>query len=322
MKKKLLVLLLIIAVAAFVFAGCTPPAPSEGEGEGEGEEEEIIIAIAGQYEEAGRTYVKGGNRKITVTFPKAVSGVVTADVSDCSGDYSKGTVGLFSADGKVWEGSVSFPCEDYITNPCTSGCISIDYECCSSVVTINYEGKKEQVAVIVDCEDPRIGDIEVCLENCACEGCKLTFKSDEIKYICDDNVFCEDNCSGFGGWTIALYKKNPFDKCCETPCYEPIDTGSGDCRVDWKSNICLESSNGPRTVWALVTFFDNVGNTVKWLAKIDITYCGDNCNEEWCEEGLCCCIDVEGVTVWGGEFGEKICADGGEFRACTKYGCK
>ena len=311
MKKKLFLLLLIIALAAFVFTGCTPPAEGEGEGEGEGEVEDVIIEFAGQYVDAGRTYVKGGNRKITVTFPEAVSGVVTADVSDCSGDYGKGTVGLFSADGIVWEGSVSFPCSTTYYDICEDTCETVPVGCCSSVVTINYEGKKEQVAVIVDCEKPEIGTVAICVEDCTCEGCKLSFTSGKISDCdsCDPEVYCKDCCSGFAGWTIALYegKKNPFDECCETPCAEPADTGSGDCRIEWTSNKCFDGTvEGGKIVWAVITVTDNVGNTFKELAKIIVT-------ESDSEEDRCS-IKLEEIF--------HSCVDEPDFQCGKECGCE
>jgi len=154
--KKLLVLLLISIMAIFVFAGCDGiGTPAEGEGV-----EEVTVEVDGQYEEAGKIYVPGDNNDITVTFPEPVSGMVTANVSDCSGDYSKAAeVALFpNEDRTVWEGSASFSCETVTSGPCVTDTCEIQ-DCCASIVTVQAgecgeDGVCVEFPVIVDCDAP------------------------------------------------------------------------------------------------------------------------------------------------------------------------
>jgi len=311
MKKKLLVLLLIVAVAAFVFAGCTPP-PSEGEGEGEGEIEGVVVDIDGAVEINGRTYVATGKHNITVTFP---SPVVNAElyITDCSGDYGKQPiynyygriVVLFpNADKTVWEGSANFTCA-----PCGGlGPCEIDSSCCASYVVVSA-GECEgdtclSFPVIVDCAVP-YACLEVKAKECVCEGCEVTFKSTKAEYECAaDELCCDDDCSGFASWAIAIYDKQPFDKCCETPCYEPIWTASGtECPISATTN-CLTAN---KLYYVIVTLADKVGNEVEYYATLELD---ENCvltTKQYCanKQG-CLCTDWDDsaiITVPGCDIG-------------------
>jgi len=281
--KKFFVLLLIVTLAAFVFTGCTPPAEGEGEGEGEGEPEVLGIVIEGAVTIDGREYVKGGKGyDITITFDTPRTNVV-AEATACVGDLSKANgssndnIPLWpSADRKVWTGNYIFDCDCEGSNCCVTQ-IFVSYgECDTCYVTSD--------PIIVDCAPPEIGPVEICIEECDCEGCALVFKSENIAGECADKLYCKDACSGFAGWTIALYKKNPFDDCCDTPCYEPICSGEGDCRVEWTS-CCLDEGS-PNPVFVLITFMDNVGHKVKWLASVDVDYSNETCKITEVEEKL------------------------------------
>lgn len=332
MKKKLLVLLLIAALAAFVFTGCTPPTPSEGEGEGEGEIEGVVVDIDSMVEIDGRNYVKGDeNLDITVTFPAPVSGVVTADISDCSGDYSKGPVALFpNGDKTVWTGKVTFHCEGYTYGgPCEKDTCE-PLPCCASVVTVNAgecgeDGICLQFPVIVDCKPPYLG-LVVKVDECYCAGCEVSFESHSIKDICaGTDECCGDDCSGLAGWAISIYDldKNPFDKCCDLTCAEPIWTASGDaCPVDAVTD-CLEDNTDGYLVVATVE--DNVGNISKgvFVIKVDetgdeccitITECEDDCCTEEplkdyvleCEEDFCK-VKQDDPCKWYVILGDNVC---------------
>jgi hypothetical protein len=248
--KKLLVLLLIATLAAFVFVGCDLiPSEGEGEGEGEGEPEEVTVEIATMVDVNGWTYVKGGNRAITVTFPAPVSGVVTVEISDCSGDYSKEQViGLFpNADKTVFTGSAYFNCTVVTSSPCAQDTCEPG-DCCASLVTVKAgqceeEGTCLQFPVIVDCKPPYVG-IEVEVDDCSCASCEIFFKSVSTTQNCEGaDECCGDDCSAIAGWTIRVYDffDNPFDRCCNLTCTEPIwsDSGMG-CPID-TSTDCLEA---------------------------------------------------------------------------------
>lgn len=298
MKKKLLVLLLIIAVAAFVFTGCTPPTPSEGEGEGEGEGE-IEVDIEGAVAVGARTYVAGGSHDITVTLSEAVSGFVTVDVSDCSGDYGKGPIFLFSEDGgKTWTGSIKFNCAVTSSVPCAPDTCEVG-DCCYSVVTVNLGDEiLYQDGFIVDCEDP-YAEIEISTANCGdiCDaGCALVFKPvEESTDPCGGSyTCCGDDCTDIE-WSIAIYKYDDVkhDKCCNlTVCAEPVDsvTGSG-CPIEWTSK-CLEVEEN-YLVFGEIS--DLVGHAIESdFYKVTMTVDGDG----KCElvVSVCDCDQENGFT--------------------------
>jgi len=67
--KKLSFVLLVIVLASYLLAGCLPVTPAEGEGEGEGEVEICpTLEVTSQLAVGGKTYIKGGEQTITVTF--------------------------------------------------------------------------------------------------------------------------------------------------------------------------------------------------------------------------------------------------------------
>lgn len=306
MQKKLLVLLLIAALAIFVFAGCDGLFPSEGEGEGEGEGEieGVVVEIEGAVEINGRTYVASGNHGITVTFPAPV---VNAEVfvTGCTGDYGKqiiyydysGTnVVLFpNADKTVWTGSASFECY-----PCGGlGPCQHTSECCASYVKVSA-GECEgdtclQFPVIVDCAVP-YACLEVKAKDCTCEGCEITFKSTKEEYDCAaDELCCGDDCSGLASWAIAIYNKQPFDKCCETPCYEPIWTASGtECPISATTNCLTED----KLYYVIVTLADKVGHEVEYYATLELDEnCGLVVTQYCANKNGCMCTDWDTSAI-------------------------
>ena len=298
MKKKLFLLLLIVALAAFVFTGCTPPAEGEGEGEGEGEIEGVVVEIDGAVEIGGRTYVSGGSHDITVTFPAPVANA-NVYISDCSGNYAKAPVPSYydyygtpvvlwpNEDKTVWTGKGSFECKPCGENP--TDCIKF-YDCCASYVSV-VAGECEgdvciSVPVIVDCDLP-YACIEVSIDECPCEDCEVTFKSTKTSPDCAaDKECCGDNCSGLAAWAIAIYNKNPFDKCCETTCYEPIWSASDtECPINVATD-CLDGAGTDKQTakkyWVIVSLADMVGNEVEYYAMLYIWYSGTT-EEPVCE---------------------------------------
>jgi predicted small secreted protein len=321
MKKKLFLLLLIVALAAFVFTGCTPPA--EGEGEGEGEIEGVVVEIDGAVEIGGRTYVSKGSHDITVTFPAPVSNA-NVIITDCTGDYRKGANGtdvvLFpNADKTVWTGSGDFNCK-----PCLSGdCKPTLTDCCASYVYVNA-GECEndtclQLPVIVDCDLP-YACIKITSDDCVCEGCEVTFESTKTSPECAaGKECCGDDCSGLAAWAISIYNRNPFDKCCETPCWEPIWTASGtECPIEATTD-CLDQVSGKDPegkYYVIVSLADMVGNEVEYYAtlefdtacKVTVTeYCADwKYKDEpgcvctsWTEKVDTPCYKDEGKNIFG-----------------------
>jgi hypothetical protein len=300
--KKLLLVLLVVVLAAFLLVGCnpvTPPVEGEGEGEGEGEVE-VPVNIEGAVVVDGLTYVSAGSHDITVTFHAPVAGIVTASITACTGDYTKAfTVGgspvvLFpDATRKIWTGSGTFTAT------------GVD-ECCASYVEVS-SGECEEVVciafpVIVDGEPPK-ATVEVCLDDCTCAGCEIVFSSYLSTALCaPDEVICGDDCSGLASWAIDIFDRYPFDVCCETPCYEPIESGSGVCPIDF-TTTCLTDliATSNDKVYALVTLVDNVGNDRRFGATIEFN--PDSCT-------------VITVTPWAA----YKCVDTPDFAICDETG--
>ena len=284
--KKLLFVFLIVALASYLFVGCIPVTPSEGEGEGEGEVEGVTVVIEGAAVVDSKTYVSEGPHDITVTFPAPVAGVVTATITDCTGDYSKAidavgtSVVLFpDATKKIWTGSGTFAASD---TECCASYVEVNSGECSDVVCI-------ALPVIVDGEPPE-ATVEVCLADCDCAGCELVFSSHTNEEEClPDEVICGDDCSGLASWSIDIFDRYPFDECCETPCYEPIESGSGVCPIDFTTSCLADLTND--TAYVLVTLVDNVGNSTRFGATI--AFNADTCDTittftEWDND----CVDT------------------------------
>jgi len=238
--KKLFLLFLITCLSLFVLSGCQGLVPSEGEGEGEEEiiTEGVTIEIEGATKLDNKTYVSGGTHEITVTFPAPVEGIVKANITPCTGDYSKAPNGLGSeviffpnSDKTIWTGSGSFQDSK---SACCASYLKITSGACEAEICIN-------MPVIVDSEPP-YATIELCMDDCTCDGCELSFTSTITTADCaDDTADCGDDCSGLAGWSITLYDKYPFDDCCETPCKEPVFVCSGtDCPIECTTECLTE----------------------------------------------------------------------------------
>ena len=301
--KKLLFVLLIVALASYLFVGCIPVTPTEGEGEVEGEVEGVTVAIADSAKVGDYTYVSAGPHDITVTFPAPVAGLVSASISPCSGDYTK----AFIADGtsvvlfpdatrKIWTGSGTFTATG--ENKCCASYVEVVSGECSDVVCIAFP-------VIVDGEAPE-ATVEVCLADCTCAGCEIVFSSHISTALCaPDEVICGDDCSGLASWAIDIFDRYPFDECCETPCYEPIESGSGVCPIDFTTTCLTDLIPGVLdTVYAVVTLVDNVGNDRRFGATI--TFNPDICDyitvtpwpaDECVDHPTFAVCDVTGLTV-------------------------
>ncbi len=259
--KKLMVLFLIAIVSFFLFSGCQGLIPSEGEGEEE--PEGIVVDIQGSVQVEGKTYLSRGTHDITVTFPAPVTGIVKGYITYCTGDYSKkvngdGTEVIFfpNTDRTAWTGSGSFQDSQSL--------------CCASYLEITSGACEEEacirIPIIIDSEPP-YATIEVCLSDCTCDGCELSFTSTTTSLDCaEDTANSGDDCSGLAGWSLALYEDYPFDDCCETPCAEPVFTCSGtDCPIECTTGCLTED-----LYYALVTLVDHTGNEVSFGTQIEI----------------------------------------------------
>ena len=277
--KKLLLVLLVVTLASFLFVGCLPgtTTPAEGEGEGEGEAEICpTVSVTSQVAIEGKTYIKGGKQTITVTFAvptEPVSVYVGVDLKEIYNPFIDPGVEIVmyaNADKTVYTGTTVFT-KDALED-CNEAYIYVIT--CDTCAPCKYP-------YIVDTGKPFIGTVEICVDTCTCDGCILTFTSKKTADCdpCDPKVYCGDCCSGFASWSVQIYNKNPFDVCCDTPCVEPIDEGTGTCQVDWETACLLESTvgSGTRTVYALVTAYDMVGNKLKQLATV--TFNPDTCDE-------------------------------------------
>jgi hypothetical protein len=266
MKKKLLVLLLVITVAAFLFTGCAPHVDPDPDPDPDPSVDGVLVEFAKEYREDNRVYVAGGSNTVTVTFPAPVTGMVQVDLSDCTGDYSKGSTYLFpvSEDRTVWEGSVAFNCGSYCyPNPCTY-VYTPGKDCCATTVTVISGACEADTCiafpVIVDCDKP-YAKIEVSVDDCCCYDCAVTLKSakDSEGDLCDPcgptgSTCCGDDCSGLASWKVDIYSwdgrgHEPFvgivDCCGVPPCLELIDSCEGaDCPIE-----CVTKCLDPDVDW-------------------------------------------------------------------------
>jgi hypothetical protein len=258
--KKLLFVLLIVALASYLFVGCTPVTPSEGEGEGE-DETEVTVVIDDVVKVGNYTYVVAGSHDITVTFPAPVVELLSANISPCSGDYTKAfTIDapvLLSPDAtrKIWTGSGTF-------TPTGAEL------CCASYVEVSAGllGIVVAFPVIVDgC--PPYAEIKVSVADCTYAGCALNFASTSEYPWAGSELCCGDDCSGSASWTINLYEGNPFEASCDpTDFEEPIASDSGVCPIDFTTE-CLDAG----TYYAVISLVDNVGLEQNYYAKIEIS---------------------------------------------------
>jgi len=291
--KKLLLVLLVVTLASFLFVGCLPTTPTEGEGEGEGEGEVGIcptVEVTSQVAVGGKNYIKAGSQTITVTFAvptEPVSVYVGAALKDnpVGVPTSAEEVVLYTADGGLtYTGTVLF------AGDCDEAYIYV--LTCDTCAPCKYPYTVDGL--------PPYATVEICIDDCTCAGCEVVFSSDVTTDTCDpDEVLCDDDCSGFASWSIDIYDKYPFDECCEVPCYEPIESDSGVCPIDFTTTCLTDGVAGLDTVYAVVTLVDNVGNSTKFGA--DITFNPDTC-------------DTLTVTPWAAD----ECVDTATFVVCAE----
>jgi len=220
---------------------------------------EITIEVAGEYPDTatGKTYVKGGSREITVTFPAAVDNPV----------FKVGTVEVApfpSLDGKVWKGVHVF------TGDCDA-------------VTITVSGVCEDLcaakSVVVDSGNP-YAKLKAKVIECDCEeGYKLKVYSDWSEETdCEDLLgCCADDCSGLLSWNVKIYDENPWEECCDLdPCIDPIAEEDGTACPVTITTECIDeeyTEDGwidyfDGDYWVIATLTDNVGNVMKYYGWV------------------------------------------------------
>jgi predicted small secreted protein len=268
--KKLLIVLLVVALAAFLLVGCNPVTPVEGEGE---PQVGATVAITDSVVVDGKTYVSAGDHTITVTFPAAVVGLVTANITACGGDYSKdklivtvnAPVVLFpDATKKIWTGSGTFTAS---SSECCASYVEVTSGECTSNVCIAFP-------VIIDgC--PPYALIDISVDNCTCAGCAVTFTSTSTTPLCaEGELCCGDDCSGLASWAINIYDGNPFDTCCDpSVCEEPVATCSGvACPIECTTACLVANSVTNPYYYAVVTLADKVGLEATYYARITLSH--------------------------------------------------
>ncbi len=291
--KKLLLVLMVVALASFLFVGCLPTTPpAEGEGEGEGEVGICpTVAVTSQVDVGGKTYIKGGTQTITVTFAVPTEPVSVWIPAECTEkgapegvpDGAYEIVLYPNADKTVYTGEFNFSgvecCEFYIYVLTCDTCAPCKYP------------------YIVDGVGP-YATVEICIDECVCEGCELSFTSTLTTDPCDPDVLdCGDDCSGVASWSIDLYDADPFDECCDVPCETPIASDSGVCPIDF-TTACLGTPD-VEILWVVVTLVDNVGNETKMEAMIEF-------NPDTCDEIII-------TEIWPDE---RECVDTPDFVCC------
>jgi len=286
--KKLLLVLMVVALAAFLLVGCVPVTPGEGEGEGE---PEICptVSVSLQQVVGTKTYIKGGEHTITVTFAvptEPVSVYVGTELKAIEELPGYEVVMYANATKTVYTGTFVFSIDPL--KDCNEAYIYVDT--CDACAYCKYPYTVDTV--------PPEATVEVCLADCTCAGCNLVFSSHIDESDCDpDEVLCGDDCSGFASWSIDIYDVNPFDECCDVPCAEPIESDSGVCPIDFTTS-CLTTAVEP--AYVVVTLVDKVGNSTKFGATI--TFNPDTC-------------DAITFTEWPAD----DCVDAADFVYCADF---
>ena len=232
---------------------------------------EITITVAGEYFEAatGKTYVKGGGREITVTFPAAVDNPVV----------KVGTVEVpvFTVDNKVFKGTGAF------VGPCDAVLITVSGVC---------EDICAAKSVVVDSGNP-YAKLKAKVIECDCEeGYKLKVYSDWLEETdCEDLTgCCGDDCSLLASWNIKIYDENPWaEECCvPDPCIDPFAEADGtECPVTITTECIDEVYTEDGWIdyfdgdyWVIATLTDNVGNEIKYYGWVGNKGMGDELGGE------------------------------------------
>ena len=280
--KKLLFVILVLALTAFLSVGCLPVTPAEGEGEGEGEGELCpTVAVTSQVVVEGKTYIKGGEQTITVTFANPTVPVsvyvgrglqlpiIPNGVSKGVPDNAIEVVMYPDEEKKIYTGTFNFKQVNVLIAPLNAKQTPIASFCPEDYIYVST------CDTCAPCKYPYIVDscppyakIEITAEDCDCEGCEITFESIVDEFDCEsDEECCGDDCSGLASWSVVLYDAYPLDECDDlSVCEEPIDSCSGtDCSIGCTTECLTEG-----TYYAVITLVDNVGLEEVYYVEIDL----------------------------------------------------
>ena len=232
---------------------------------------DITIDVAGEYLETAtnKTYVRGGSREITVTFPAAITDIPVIKVGTDE-------VPVFSTDDKVWLGSHTFTGD-------SAKLITVGGVCDEDICAAK--------SVVVDSGKPYV-ELKAEAAECACEDSYvLTIASDwEACVGCDlEPGCCGDKGSGLASWDVQIFDKNPWyvsedddcEPCCtEDPCVDPIAELDGTACPITITTECIEPElifdDGwwhedyfTRDYFVIATLTDNVGNKTTYMGVVE-----------------------------------------------------
>jgi len=260
--KKLLLVIMVVAMASFLFVGCIPsPTPDPDPDPDPDPTPTAItatIAVATEWLEVatGKTFVKGGNREIAVTFSEAVANPVVK--------VGTVVVPVFTVDDKVFKGTGAF------VGPCDAVLITVGGVC---------DDLCAAKSVVVDSGLP-FAELKATVAECECDtGFALTVTSDWSDTTDCGSVpgCCGDDCSGLASWNVKIYDEMPWEDCCVgDPCVDPIKVADGvACPVTITTECIDEVYTHEGWVdffsnhyWVIATLTDKVGNTISYYGEV------------------------------------------------------
>jgi hypothetical protein len=240
---------------------------------------EITIEVKDEYPDTatGKTYVKGGSKEITVTFPAAVENPVVK--------VGTVVVPVFTLDNKVFKGTGKFIGDGAVVIEVSGVC---DTDLCAAK------------SVVVDSTKPVV-ELEAKAAECACEDSyALTITSEQLACVgcVADPGCCKDTGSGMASWNVKIFDADPWkvpviecpDPCSEEcppccsddPCIVPIAELDGTTCPIVVTTECIE----PEFVWdddldifvkktyfdkyyfVIATLTDNVGNKITYYGIV------------------------------------------------------
>ncbi len=227
-------------------------------------EQNIIIEVEEEYLVAatGVTYVKGGDRDITVTFPAAIEDTPRVKVGTVD-------VPMSSPDDIVWTGTHDF------TGDCDAFLITVSGVCGDSCAS---------KSVSVDSGNP-YAELKATVSDSTCDcdtGYALTITSDW-----SDTTDCGSvpGCCGddLASWNVKIYDEYPWEDCCaEDPCVPAIDEADGTACPLILTTDCIDEVFVPdecgvggywvdffdSNYWVIATLTDKVGNVIKYYGEV------------------------------------------------------
>ena len=239
-------------------------------------ETDITIAVAGEYLNAatGKTYVKGGGKEITVTFPNVVENPVVK--------VGAAVVPVFTVDNKVFKGTGTFVGNAAVVIT-VSGVCDVDLCAAKSVVVDSSKPYAELEAKAAECACEDSYALTITSEQVACDGCVV------------DPGCCADKGSGLASWNVKIFDEDPWkvptfddpcdepdcDPCCsDDPCVDPIAELDGTACPITITTECIEpeflvhpiygwyKDYFTRDYFVIATLTDNVGNKTTYYGRV------------------------------------------------------